>query len=67
MTINMNAKFSDSSSEESSFSDAYESSGDTFMEICTISVALSEQESEKAREAEDKPETAQASSAPLTE
>ncbi len=40
----MNAKFSDSSSEESRFSDASESSGDIFMEICTISIALSEQE-----------------------
>ena len=37
------------------------------MSRSTIVVALSEQESEKAREAEDKPETAQASSAPLTE
>jgi hypothetical protein len=40
----MNAKFSDSCSDVSSISDEFESSGGIFMEICAISIALSEQE-----------------------
>jgi hypothetical protein len=40
----MNATFSDSSSDESSIIDESELSGDTFMVLCAISIALSEQE-----------------------